>query len=264
MSDKLQFRSTVKAVDKARGIVTALVSVFGNLDSDRDVVLHGAFDATIAKWKAKMVGSPPQYLPVVYGHQDVPGAILGKVLDMRVTGEGLEVDEQYFLGKPEAAGVFAAIVEGVLPGSSFTYDIIRAKSNEHGGLNLAEMALLEVGPTLYPSNTSTRVLAAKGDAAKAAEEQEELEDKVAEPEAKAGREFSTKNVASLMQMHDAVHEMLGMAGHDQASGSGGKAQEPEGGATEGKTEEPLAKVEDHPYTAENRRRFEDERVTADG
>lgn len=158
-----QFATNVKAIDGERGIVTAIVSAFrrpaDGVDGQGDRVLPGAFSASIENWGRKMALG--QFLPVVYGHKDDPGMILGKVIALRQTDEGLEADEQFFLDKPAARDAFAAIKAGVLPKSSFAYEVIRAKSNREGGYDLAEVDLIEVGSTLYPADDRTRLVGAK-------------------------------------------------------------------------------------------------------
>ncbi len=159
MADRKMFLATIKSVDAKQGIVTSLVSVTGNVDAQRDVVLPGAFTRSIAKWKARMASG--QFLPVVYGHKDDPDFLIGKVIDLRETDEGLVVDEKLFLDHPKARTSLNAMEAGVLGGSSFAYDVISAKSNSHGGLDLAELDLIEVGPTIYPANDATRLVGVK-------------------------------------------------------------------------------------------------------
>jgi HK97 family phage prohead protease len=162
MSTNKAFEWAVKSgsLDGHKGQVTALVSAFGNVDAQGDVVLPGAFTNSVAAWRRKMARG--EYLPVVYAHKDSPDAIIGKVTGLRETAEGLEVDEQFFMGKPMARDTFAAILEGVLPKSSFAYDVKKAKANNHGGYDLAELDVLEVGSTLYAANSATYLVGVKG------------------------------------------------------------------------------------------------------
>lgn len=200
MTLKQRFPSLVKAVNGPQGLVTAVVSVYGNVDAQNDRVMPGAFDATIAAWQAKMAKG--QYLPVVYGHTDDPEAILGKVVAMRDTAEGLEVDEQFFLEKPLAKSTFEAHQQGVLEGSSFAYDIKRARRNNDGVLELMELDLLEVGPTIYPANNATRLVGVK-----------------------SGRTLSASTVATVTAALDAMEQSIA-ALRDFVGGVGEKADEP--------------------------------------
>ncbi len=154
------FETHTKAADPAQGIVKSLVSVFGNVDAQGDRVLPGAFRKSIGEWKVKAAKGNP--LPVVYAHKDDPAFLIGKVLDMRETHAGLEVVAKYFLDKPKARDAFDGIRQGLIPGSSFSYDVIKAQPNSYGGFDLEELRLREVGPTMYPANAETAVVRAKG------------------------------------------------------------------------------------------------------
>ncbi len=207
MSETKIFESHIKAIDAAQGIATTVVAAFGNVDSMNDRILPGAFDATIQKWKARMAQG--KFLPVVYGHRDDPGFILGKVIDMRATAEGFEVDAKYFMNNPNARATFEAQEAGVLNGSSFSYDVVRAKSNSLGGLDLAELDVIEVGPTMYPANDATRLVGVK-DLRDAAAARAELDAPPTgtEHETKVGRTISSaterrfrERLTALEQIH---------------------------------------------------------------
>lgn len=159
MTVQSAFPAHVKSVDAKRGIVTTVVSVFNNIDAQNERVLPGAFDETIGEWRDRMAKG--QYLPVVYGHQDHPGLILGKAIGLRVTDEGLEVDQQFFLQKEAARDVLQAHEAGVLNGQSFAYNIRSAKRGADGVLDLARLDVVEVGPTIYPANDATRLVGIK-------------------------------------------------------------------------------------------------------
>lgn len=206
MSETKIFESHIKAIDAAQGIATTVVAAFGNVDSMNDRILPGAFDATIQKWKARMAQG--KFLPVVYGHRDDPGFILGKVIDMRATAEGFEVDSKYFLKNPNAQATFEAQEAGVLNGSSFAYDIIRAKRAQDGTQELLELDVIEVGPTMYPANDATRVVGIKDLRAALAARTELDAPTGTEHETKVGRTISSaterrfrERLTALEQIH---------------------------------------------------------------
>lgn len=249
--NRKQVDAQIKAIDAERGIVTSVVAVFGNVDAQNDVIIPGAFTRTIAKWKARMTTG--QFLPVVYGHKDDPDYTIGKVIDMRQTAEGLEADEQYFLTKPKARSAFDNIKAGVLPGSSFAYDILKGKSNQHGGLDLGELDVIEVGPTTYPANDATRLVGVKDGGGKPAAEP--LDDDVVrafgsaltEAFTKAGR---TVSAASERRVRDHLaslkDQVAGLeAWLDELTVAGDKTEEPE-----------EAKVDDHPLKTAVRSQME--------
>lgn len=249
MSDRKMFSAKVKSFDAAQGIVTAVVSVTGNVDAQKDVVVAGAFDKSIMKWKGRMALG--EFMPVLYGHKE--GEILGKVIDLRATDEGLEVDERFFMENSRAREVFGYIQEGVLGKSSFAYDIIKAKANKYGGMDLIELDLIEVGPTTYPANDATRLIGVKTELDEETIEAfstalTEAYEKAAG--SKVGRELSSKNASLIRQMHDVAHELLTL---------------PEHPADGDKTEEPVeAKVDDPPVKAEARKQMETAFAVATG
>ena len=85
-----------------KGQFTALVSVFGNVDSLGEVVMPGAFTDTLAQWQVK--GDP---IPVVWSHQwSDPMSHIGEVLEAKETDQGLEVTAQLDMSNPTAVQVF--------------------------------------------------------------------------------------------------------------------------------------------------------------
>lgn len=260
--ERKQLTSLVKSIGE-QGLVTSVVAVFGNVDFQNDRIMHGAFTNSISKWKARM--GKGKFLPVVYGHQDNPESILGKVVDMRETADGLEVDEQYFLDKPKARASFDAMREGVLGGSSFAYDIIRAKRASDGVQDLIELDVIEVGPTVYPANDQTRLVGVKDaeraeatltvrthplvvakDAEIILRNEQPLVETASTAEAftmtfqtKAGRVLSAKNETQLRQARDLIDGVLAALGEKDTADAGGKTEEPEGAKADDPSETPV-------------------------
>jgi len=199
---------TVKAQYKARkegdkGIVTAIVSVFNNVDLGGDRMLPGAFTDTIADWQAK--GDP---VPVIWSHMwDDPFAHIGYVdpQDLKETEQGLEVKMQYDLDKPMAAQVFDLQKTRRVTQFSFGYyaedeDII--EDPVYGKVReVTKVQLFEVGPTLLGMNPATQLLeAASG-----------LRD------GKQGRVLSSKNEQNLKDARDLIDNVLVQLNRESAS-----------------------------------------------
>ena len=212
------------------GQFEALVSVVGNKDSYGDVVMPGAFDETLAEWKAS--GNP---IPVIWSHRyDDPDNHIGYVLDAAektIDGKtGLWVKGQLDTD-PDAKR--ALQVARLLRGKrvtqfSFSYDVLdgaQVKSDALGDhYELRKMKLYEVGPTLIGANQETELLSAKA-----------LQEMAAE--VKAGRVLSSKNEEKLRTAHDAIGAVL--AALDSNDGKA-KADEP------AKDEEPTAAKSEEP------------------
>jgi HK97 family phage prohead protease len=200
------------------GQFEALVSVVGNKDSYGDVVMSGAFDDSLAEWKAS--GNP---IPVIWSHGygDLTNHI-GYLLDAAektIDGKtGLWVKGQLDTSTdPEDAQArkAAKLLRGKrVTQFSFSYDVLEGameKSEENGDhFALRKMKLYEVGPTLIGANQATELLDAKAIQALAVE-------------VKAGRVLSAKNEDALRSAHDSIGAVL--AALDSNDGKA-KADEP--------------------------------------
>lgn len=154
-------RFDVKDAEAGDGTFEALVSVFGNVDAAGDRVMPGAFTKSIERWKAS--GDP---VPIVYSHAHRdPQALLGGVLDMRETNEGLWVKGALELSSPVAALVHRHMKSRTLRKFSFAYDVLGSHpSRKDGGvLELTELDIIEVGPTLIPANSEAALLTVKAE-----------------------------------------------------------------------------------------------------
>lgn len=217
------------------GVFEAFVSVFGVKDSYGDVVIPGAFEETLAAWKAS--GNP---IPVIWSHGyfDVSNHI-GYLIDAEertIDGKaGLWVKGQLDVG-PDPEDAKARKAAKLLRGKrvtqfSFSYDILdagAAKSDELGDYyELRKLWLFEVGPCLIGVNRETELLNAKAIHALAVE-------------VKAGRVISAKNEELLRTAHESIGSVLSALGStsddDKAKASEpAKDEEPSGV----KSEEPM-------------------------
>lgn len=202
------------------GQFEALVSVVGNKDSYGDVVMSGAFDDSLAEWKAS--GNP---IPVIWSHGygDLTNHI-GYLLDAAqktIDGKtGLWVKGQLDVSNdPEDAQArkAAKLLRGKrVTQFSFSYDVVdgaMSKSEELGDyFALNKVKLYEVGPTLIGANQETELLNAKAIQALAVE-------------VKAGRVLSAKNEGALRSAHESIGAVL--AALDSTNDDGkAKADEP--------------------------------------
>lgn len=168
------------------GQFEALVSVFGNVDSYGDVVMPGAFAATLADWSEK--GDP---IPIYYSHQlRDPHMCIGEVLAAAERDDGLWVRGQLDLDAPNAAQVHRLMQKRRVTQFSFSYDIVDGGFAERDGKDvyeLRQLRLYEVGPTPIGANQETELLAVKHRVVVNDEEpdgEEPVEVKSEEPDAK--------------------------------------------------------------------------------
>ncbi|CAB4218454.1 Prohead protease [uncultured Caudovirales phage] len=156
---RAEFKATQNG---SKGIVTALVSVFNNIDLGGDRMLPGAFTKTIADWQAK--GDP---LPAIWSHEwDDPEAHVGFVdpADMKETADGLEVKMQFDLDRPFAEQVFHLLKTRRVTQFSFGYYTTASEPiRDPDGKMVREISsvdLFEVGPTLLGMNPDTQLIEA--------------------------------------------------------------------------------------------------------
>lgn len=156
------------------GEFEAVVSVFGNVDSVGDMVMPGAFTATLADWSAK--GAP---IPVIWSHQWAdPEAHIGEVVeakellpgDDRLPADLAELGGLWVKARldddPKAQKVRRLLKGGRVRNFSFAYDVLDAAWVKHDGEDVYELrtlSLLEVGPTLIGANRATELVTAKAD-----------------------------------------------------------------------------------------------------
>jgi len=138
------------------GEFTAIVSVFGNTDLVGDRVMPGAFEKSLAAYKAG-----GRTLPIVWSHDwGNAESFIGKALSVEETEDGLLVRAAFF-DTPRAQTVRTLLAERVVNEFSFAYDVIEEQKGGDGVNELLELSILEAGPTLKGANPATQLIAAK-------------------------------------------------------------------------------------------------------
>ena len=147
----------------ATGSFQALVAVYGNVDSDGDRILHGAFAQTLAEWRKS--GDP---IPVILSHRhdDVDSHIGGivKAEDAIETERGLVVRGMLDVAdNPVARQVHKLMKRRSLREFSFGYRVPKGgEAKAADGVNeIRTLDLIELGPTLKGSNPDTLLLGVK-------------------------------------------------------------------------------------------------------
>jgi HK97 family phage prohead protease len=184
------------AEDGDIGEFTALVSVFGNVDSYGDVVMPGAFDRTLKEWSAS--GYP---IPVYWGHNlSDPDYNIGQVLEAVETDRGLQVRARLDMDSPKSAQVYRLLKGGRVKEFSFGYSVKDAGWGEKADrevYELRDLDLYEVSVVPVGANPETELQTVKtlgertGRAAARALEG-----------IKAGRVLSARNEGALKEARD--------------------------------------------------------------
>lgn len=132
---------------KEDGTFTGYGSVFGNIDSYRDVVAPGAFAKSIAQIKSS--GNP---LPALWQHRS--SEPIGGYTDLMEDSHGLKVGG--FLLKddiPRANEAYALMKRRVIRGLSIGYYVVESSYSEKDNIHtLLELELVEISIVTFPAN----------------------------------------------------------------------------------------------------------------
>lgn len=239
-SAKCQIKAAGPDDGMEEGQYRALVSVFNNKDSYGDVVLPGAFEETLAQWKAS--GDP---IPVYWSHQ-LHSLMdnIGHVLEATETTRGLEVLVQLDLDNPNSRQAYKLLKGRRVTQHSFSYDIVEAgeaqretpSGEQETVYELRKLKLYEVGPTPIGANQETELLAVKSATAHVARE------------VQAGRTLSAKDESAIREVHGTLSDLIaGLDHHDQEKASNGQehvVEEPTSAKSPGDEEQAPAKATD--------------------
>lgn len=157
--ERLEVKFAPDDLDQA-GVFSGYASAFGNIDRQGDVIVPGAFKATLREWK-KEKRLPPMLLQHGLGFSDTDQLPVGKWEEMAEDDTGLQVKGRIInLDTDIGKRVYGAMKEGVLDGMSIGY---RAKKFTMGSKpdeprrKLEQLELVEVSIVTFPANGKARV-----------------------------------------------------------------------------------------------------------
>ena len=133
----------IEDIDEAQGIVTGLGSVFGNVDSDGDIIEKGAYTKTIQENRSRI-----KYL---YQHRiDKP---VGTMKELNETSEGLRFVSQIATKTSLGSDVFEMIKAGVLTENSVGFSTVKQAFNKAENVNyIKEVKLYEISAVTLAAN----------------------------------------------------------------------------------------------------------------
>lgn len=146
----------VKSVDATNGIFKGYGSVFGEVDSHRDIVMPGAFSKSLAKFKAK-----GRLVPMLWQH-DTWNPI-GVYPELKEDDIGLDIEGECNMEVQQGREAHALMKQRALSGLSIGFNIARADERDPatGIRKIHEVDLWEISPVTFPSNDSSRVVDVK-------------------------------------------------------------------------------------------------------
>lgn len=146
---RVKFQTELKAV-KEEGVIEAYVSIFGNVDSDGDIILRGAFLESLAKKLPKGVWSH---------NWDEP---IASTLEAREDEKGLFIKGQFVLAVQKAKEAFELIKAGVIDEFSIGFRILDWEYDDQNHRIIKKVKLYEWSPVLAGANPDTELVAVKG------------------------------------------------------------------------------------------------------
>lgn len=133
------------------GLICGYASLFDAPDMAGDVVLRGAFAASLARRR-------PGAVRMLWQHD--PGQPVGRWLDIREDARGLFVRGQLNLGVRRAAELYALVRQGALDGLSIGFRAAEASRDAVSGMRrLRRIDLWEISLVTFPMQPGARLLA---------------------------------------------------------------------------------------------------------
>ena len=150
-------RAALSRVDED-GTFAGYASLFGKADLGRDVVMPGAFRASLARRGAAGV-------KMLFQHD--PNQPIGVWSEIREDGAGLFVRGRLTTGVARAREVLSLMRAGALDGLSIGYRTVRARTDRKTGVRtLVEVDLWEISVVTFPMLPEARIAQVKaGDGA---------------------------------------------------------------------------------------------------
>ncbi|HCU40442.1 MAG TPA: HK97 family phage prohead protease, partial [Acinetobacter nosocomialis] len=128
---------------------------FGNIDWYNDVILPGAFTASIAKWRAKN-----KMPPVLWNHNE--SEPIGVYTNIYEDEKGLYVEGKLLIDDvPRAKSTHALLKAGAIDGLSIGYSTKKANQQTNGVRELVEVDLSEISIVTQPANERSLITSVK-------------------------------------------------------------------------------------------------------
>lgn len=152
--NRKSFNLEIKAVQED-GFFSGYGAVFGNIDWYNDVILPGAFTASLAKWRAKN-----KMPPVLWNHND--SEPIGVYTNIYEDEKGLYVEGKLLIDDvPRAKSTHALLKAGAIDGLSIGYSTKKANQQTNGVRELVEVDIGEISIVTQPANERSLITSVK-------------------------------------------------------------------------------------------------------
>jgi HK97 family phage prohead protease len=153
MVSETKFARAALSHVEADGTFSGYASLFNKADLGRDVVMPGAFRASLAKRGAAGV-------KMLFQHD--PAEPIGVWTEIREDGQGLYVKGRLTTDVARARELLSLMRAGALDGLSIGYRTVRGKTDAKTGVRrLYEVDLWEISVVTFPMQPEARVVAVK-------------------------------------------------------------------------------------------------------
>ncbi|PIR33988.1 MAG: HK97 family phage prohead protease [Alphaproteobacteria bacterium CG11_big_fil_rev_8_21_14_0_20_44_7] len=151
----VDFPIDIKSVD-ASGRFSGYASVFGYIDNQNDIILHGAFARTLAENKSG------REIKLLWQH-DVKEPI-GYFEAIREDEFGLFVQGKLLLDVQKAKEAYALLKQGVINGLSIGYAVKHSEIDAESGARIInDVDLFEISLVTFPANDMAQIASVKSD-----------------------------------------------------------------------------------------------------
>lgn len=136
---------TLKETDDTSRVIKGYASIFGNLDSDNDVIKKGAFNKSIKEWgpdgkdRIKMVAQHDISRPIA------------KMMVIKEDDKGLYVEAK-FGSHTDGEDYYRMAKEGLVNEFSVGFVPVEKEENEKGGYDISSIKLYEVSMVTVAAN----------------------------------------------------------------------------------------------------------------
>lgn len=138
-----------------QGYFSGHASVFHHVDDQNDVVLPGAFQASIEKWERQNA-----YPKMLWQHD--PREPIGLWMFMEEDRKGLYVEGQLLLDIQKAREAYALMRAGAVDGLSIGYKVIQSQRDAKSCIRyLKQVELLEISVVTFAANRQAKITKVK-------------------------------------------------------------------------------------------------------
>lgn len=146
-----------RTIIDAEGVVEGYASLFDAIDQARDMVMPGAFRATLARRGVRRI-------PMLFQHD--PAEPIGIWLELAEDHLGLRARGKLIPEVQRSREVFALVAAGVIDGLSIGFRTVKGRVDPASRVRkLVEVDLWEISIVTFPLLAGARVRATKRDAA---------------------------------------------------------------------------------------------------